>query len=72
MKCIDRSTYLQALALYTLAFNKIKSAEECKTELCKLLGLDEREYEDSHISDAIFGSQGFDEALKLSKISVEV
>jgi hypothetical protein len=68
---ITRSTYLQALGLFTVAKRHTEKAEEFSDELCKLLGFNDRNDNSAgHLSDAVWGMGQFDEALKLSGITV--
>lgn len=70
-KTINRSTYLQALGLYTLGHRYNQKADECGDELAKLLGFEGRDDSDAgHIVDALWGERPFDEALKLSGITI--
>lgn len=71
-KTISRSTYLQALGLYTMAHHHNQKADEFGNELVRLLGFEGINDGDAgHISDAVYGDRAFDEALKLSDITVE-
>lgn len=66
---ISRTTYMQALALYTVATKHYVRCREMEMELCELLG-----FEDNYagcISDEIYEDGDFDRGLKREKIAVE-
>ncbi len=67
MKTISRSTYLQALGLYTLASIHRQKVDDAREELVRLLGVENN----GHIDDEIYSpNRGFDEALKLEEIAI--
>jgi hypothetical protein len=65
---ISRTTYLQALALYTMASRKQAEAVAYEEELHKLLGLERG----SRIGDGIYSepAEDFDQVLGYAKIQV--
>jgi len=64
---ISRSTYLQALGLFSLARKHQLKVVEFSKELDSLLNI-----ENGHVSDAVYDeAKGFDEALKRDGIEVE-
>jgi len=65
---IDRSTYLQALALYTMASRKQAEAVAYEEELHRLLGLERG----SRVGDGIYSepAEDFDQVLRYVKIEV--
>jgi hypothetical protein len=66
-KTINRSTYLQALGLYTLASIHRAKVDDAREELLRLLGVENN----GHIDDEIYSpNRGFDEALKLEGFTV--
>lgn len=72
-KTISRTTYLQALGLYTMACRLQQDADRFNTELNKMLGLDAPTFTDSRVSDGIYSrpAEPFDLVLEYSKITVE-
>jgi hypothetical protein len=69
-KMITRTTYLQALGLFTMAHRHRTKADEFQKELATLLGVDP--HDSGHVSDAIYDDRRtFDEALKLEGFTVE-
>lgn len=67
-KTITRSTYLQALGLFTLATTHMRRVDESREELMRLLGIEDN----GHIDDEIYSPQhGFDKALDLEGVKVE-
>ena len=70
---ISRGTYLQALALYTMASRLQADVDRFNTEMNKLLDLDAPTFSDSRISDGIYSrpSEPFDLVLDYSGIEVE-
>lgn len=74
-KTITRSTYLQALGLFTMAVNHSRKYSEFKDELLRTLGFDPDDWSNGgdSIGDATWGGQddpSFDEALKKDGIAV--
>lgn len=67
---INHATYLQGLALFTVAHKHYQKAREMESELCALLGYDDENYADC-ISDEIYDGGNFDRALKREEIKVE-
>ena len=71
-KTISRSTYLQALALFTMGRRRYFEARAFETELGKLLGIaDDMSYA-GHVSDAMYesGDGNFDVALEREGVVV--
>jgi hypothetical protein len=66
-KTISHQTYLQALGLFTLAYQRVQVGQFAEKELLKLLGVEDL----SHVSDELYGKGGdFDAALEREGIIV--
>ena len=69
-KPISRSTYLTALALFTVAQKHYTKCRELELELFDLLGYQEEIYA-GHISDHIYSEEGsFETAMKHENFTV--
>lgn len=72
-KTISRSTYLQALALYTMASRLQQDVDRFNIEMNKVLDLDGPTFSDSRLSDGIYArpTEPFDLILGYVNITVE-
>lgn len=66
---ISHTTYMQGLALFTVAHKHYQKAREMEIELCELLGYDDTYM--GHISDEVGDGGNFDGGLKREGITVE-
>ena len=72
-KTISRSTYLQALGLYTMASRLQQDVDRFNVEMNRMLGLDAPDFQDSLLSDGIYARPpgSFDHILQNCEITVE-